>query len=80
MTQVVEEPGTAGELLRPRDTPARRVHDVLHRLPVLSSLVVLILACIVVGPANGRFFRPRTCRSSCSRRRSWARSRSARPS
>jgi fructose transport system permease protein len=58
MTQVVEEPGTAEELLRPRDTPARRVHEVLHRLPALSPLIVLILACIVFGLANGRFFRP----------------------
>src|SRR5919205_314124 len=58
MTQVVEEPGTAEEVLRHRVTPARRVHDVLHRLPALSPLVVLILACIVFGLANGRFFRP----------------------
>jgi fructose transport system permease protein len=58
MTQVVEEPGTAEELLKPRDTPARRIHDVLHRLPWLSPLIVLILACIVFGLANSRFFRP----------------------
>src|SRR5918912_1342664 len=57
MTQVVEEPGTAEEILRPRDTPARRIHDVLHRLPALSPLIVLVLACIVFGLANGRFFR-----------------------
>ncbi|HVN11452.1 MAG TPA: ABC transporter permease [Kineosporiaceae bacterium] len=57
MTQVVEEPGTAEELLRPRDTPGRRIHDVLHRLPWLSPLIVLILACIVFGLANSRFFR-----------------------
>ena len=57
MTQVVEEPGTAEELLRPRDTPARRIHEVLHRLPALSPLIVLILACIVFGLANPRFFR-----------------------
>jgi fructose transport system permease protein len=58
MTQVVEEPGTAEELVRPRDTAGRRIHDVLHRLPALSPLVVLVLACIVFGLANGRFFRP----------------------
>jgi fructose transport system permease protein len=58
MTQVVEEPETTEELLKPRDTPARRVHELLHRLPALSPLIVLILACIVFGLANGRFFRP----------------------
>jgi fructose transport system permease protein len=58
MTQVAEAPGTAEELLRPRDTPARRLHNVLHRLPALSPLIVLVLACIVFGLANGRFFRP----------------------
>src|SRR5436305_11746621 len=58
MTQVVEEPGTAEEILRPRDTPARRVHNVLHRLPAVSPLIVLVLACIVFGLANGRFFKP----------------------
>jgi fructose transport system permease protein len=58
VTQVVEEPGTAEEILKPRDTPARRIHEVLHRLPALSPLIVLILACIVFGLANGRFFRP----------------------
>src|SRR5689334_11825686 len=58
MTQVAQEPETAEELLRPRDTPARRLHEVLHRFPALSPLIVLILACIVFGLANGRFFRP----------------------
>jgi fructose transport system permease protein len=58
MTQVVQEPETAEELLRPRDTPARRLHELLHRLPALSPLIVLILACIVFGVWNGRFFRP----------------------
>src|SRR4051812_30530998 len=58
MTQVAEAPGTAEEILRPRDTPARRIHNVLHRMPALSPLIVLVLACIVFGLANGRFFRP----------------------
>ena len=59
MTQVVEEPGTA------RRTPQTTRHarpgastNVLHRFPALSPLIVLILACIVFGLANGRFFRP----------------------
>ena len=58
MTQVADAPGTAEEILRPRDTPARRIHNLLHRMPALSPLIVLVLACIVFGLANGRFFRP----------------------
>jgi fructose transport system permease protein len=45
-------------LAQPRDSVARRVHGVLHRLPALSPLVVLILAAIVFGLINERFFRP----------------------
>lgn len=56
MTHVVEEPGTAAELLRPRDTAARRVHGLLHRMPALSPLIVLVLAGIVFGLANSRFY------------------------
>jgi fructose transport system permease protein len=58
MTQAIETPTTAEEILKPKDTVARRLHNVLHRLPALSPLVVLILACIVFGFANGRFFKP----------------------
>jgi fructose transport system permease protein len=58
MAQVLEEPGTAQEILKSKDTAARRLHGVLHRLPALSPLVVLVLAGIVFGAANGRFFKP----------------------
>ncbi len=58
MTYVLEEPGTAEELLGPRDTAGRRVHSVLHRMPALSPLIVLILAGVVFGLANDRFMRP----------------------
>jgi fructose transport system permease protein len=58
MTQVIEAPGPAEEIIRPKDTAARRVHNVLHRMPALSPLLVLILACVLFGLDNNRFFRP----------------------
>lgn len=36
----------------------RRVHDTLHRFPALSPLLVLIIACLVFGLVNNRFFQP----------------------
>jgi fructose transport system permease protein len=45
-------------LAQPRDSFVRRVHGVLHRLPALSPLIVLILAAVVFGLLNERFFRP----------------------
>jgi fructose transport system permease protein len=57
-TDTREEPGTAEELLGARRTPGRRVHDVLHRLPALSPLIVLVLAAIVFSIANPRFAAP----------------------
>ncbi len=58
MTQLFEEPGTTEELLKPRDTAGRRLHDILHRMPALSPLIVLILAGVIFGLENGRFFTP----------------------
>jgi len=58
MTETLEEPGTAEEILKPKDTPARRIHGVLHRMPALSPLVVLIIACVIFGIDNQRFLRP----------------------
>jgi fructose transport system permease protein len=58
MAQTLEEPGTAEELLKTRATAGRSVHNLLHRLPALSPLVVLLIAALVFGLANGRFFRP----------------------
>jgi fructose transport system permease protein len=57
VTQVLEAPGPAEDILHRRRTPGQRVHEVLHRQPWLSPLVVLIIACIVFGLANGRFFK-----------------------
>jgi fructose transport system permease protein len=34
------------------------VHDLLHRLPALSPLIVLVVAAIVFGIANPRFAAP----------------------
>jgi fructose transport system permease protein len=58
MTETLEAPGTAEEILKPKDTAARRIHGVLHRMPALSPLVVLVIACIAFGIANERFWRP----------------------
>jgi fructose transport system permease protein len=58
VTDTREAPGSAEELLGPRNTTGRRVHDVLHRFPALSPLIVLIVACVVFGIANPRFAAP----------------------
>jgi fructose transport system permease protein len=58
MTQILEAPGPAEQIIRPKDTPARRIHNVLHRLPALSPLLVLIIACVLFGIDNNRFLRP----------------------
>ena len=57
MAQTLEQPAAA-EVLKTRLTPGRAVHNVLHRLPALSPLVVLLLAAVVFGLANNRFYRP----------------------
>ncbi|MGN6250291.1 MAG: ABC transporter permease [Marmoricola sp.] len=38
--------------------PARRIHGLLHHYPALSPLLVLVLACVAFGLANGRFLQP----------------------
>jgi fructose transport system permease protein len=58
MTHTLEAPGTAEQLLKPKDTVARRAHNLLHRMPALSPLLVLIIACLIFGLDNNRFFRP----------------------
>ncbi|MDT4937687.1 MAG: fructose transport system permease protein [Pseudonocardiales bacterium] len=58
MSRVLEAPGPAEDILRPKDTAARRVHGVLHRLPALSPLLVLIIACVCFSLANSRFAKP----------------------
>ncbi|HEV8544979.1 MAG TPA: ABC transporter permease [Candidatus Limnocylindrales bacterium] len=42
-----------------RMTPIQRVHSVLHHYPALSPAVVLLLAAVVLGAINNRFFDPR---------------------
>ncbi len=39
-------------------TPLQRVHHLLHRYPAVSPAVVLVLAALVLGAFNNRFFRP----------------------
>lgn len=58
MAAILDEPGMAGQIRGARATAARQVRAALHRMPVLSPLVVLLLAALVFGTANGRFFRP----------------------
>jgi fructose transport system permease protein len=57
MTQVLETPGPAEDLFHRKQTTGQRVHDILHRQPALSPLVVLILACIVFTIDNQRFIK-----------------------
>lgn len=58
MTRMLEESGTAEDILRARSTVGRQVHGVLHRMPALSPAIVLVLAGVVFGLANDRFLRP----------------------
>jgi fructose transport system permease protein len=58
MTHAIAEPETSEEVLKPQDTIGRRVHGILHRLPALSPLVVLVIAGVIFGLANSRFFAP----------------------
>lgn len=39
-------------------TPLQRIHHVLHRYPAISPAVVLVLAALVLGAFNNRFFLP----------------------
>jgi fructose transport system permease protein len=55
MASTLEAPQTAEELLGERRTPARAAHDLLHRMPALSPLIVLILAGVIFTVANPRF-------------------------
>jgi fructose transport system permease protein len=58
MTQVVEAPLPAEEILRTKPTVARRVHSVLHRFPALSPLVVLVVSFIVFSLVSSNFAKP----------------------
>lgn len=56
-TQEVEEP-QAEQLFQVKNTVSLRIHNLLHRYPALSPLLVLVLACVVFGLANSRFLQP----------------------
>lgn len=58
MSQTFQTSAATDEILRPPDTFARRLHGVLHRMPALSPLVVLVIACVAFSLANERFVRP----------------------
>jgi fructose transport system permease protein len=58
MAQILDAPGPSEEILHQRNTVGRQVHGVLHRLPALSPLLVLLIACVVFTVANPRFVGP----------------------
>jgi fructose transport system permease protein len=58
MTQLLEAPEPAEQIFASKATVGRRIHGTLHRMPALSPLIVLIVACVVFGVSNGRFFNP----------------------
>jgi fructose transport system permease protein len=58
MSQTLNASAANDEIIKPRNTAGRRLHSVLHRLPALSPLVVLVIACVVFSVANPRFVRP----------------------
>ncbi len=58
MSQVLDASSATDEFLKPANTVGRQAHRVLHRLPALSPLIVLIIACVGFGFANERFVKP----------------------
>lgn len=61
MTQNTSPPTSALDLAAEfldRRTPVDRLRGLLHRYPVISPAVVLVLAVIVFGSINPRFFAP----------------------
>jgi fructose transport system permease protein len=58
MTDTVQVADTTDTILAPKDTVGRRVHSVLHRMPALSPLLVLVIACVGFGLDSNRFLRP----------------------
>jgi fructose transport system permease protein len=49
-------PAAAEDFLNRPPSAGQRVHSVLHRQPALSPAIVLILACVVFGLLNSRFY------------------------
>ncbi|MGN6089986.1 MAG: ABC transporter permease [Actinomycetes bacterium] len=60
MSQAVDTPTSADHVFTQKPSAARKVHDVLHRMPALSPLIVLVLAAIVFSLLNDRFAAPAT--------------------
>lgn len=58
MSQAVQTPGAIDGIGSSKNSVSGRIHDILHRMPALSPLLVLIIACLVFGLANNRFLRP----------------------
>jgi fructose transport system permease protein len=58
MSQTLQASAATEEFIKSQNTLGGRVHSVLHRLPALSPLVVLVIACVVFSLANERFVRP----------------------
>jgi fructose transport system permease protein len=58
MSQVQATTVDAAERFLQRRTPLQRLHSILHRYPALSPAVVLVLAALVFGAINTRFFAP----------------------
>ncbi|MGN6332710.1 MAG: ABC transporter permease [Motilibacteraceae bacterium] len=56
-TQLADEPADV-KLFEADSSPALRIHNVLHRFPALSPLLVLVIACVVFGIASDRFLQP----------------------
>ena len=58
MTDVQATAADPAERFLHEVSPMQRVHHLLHRYPAISPAVVLILAGLVLGAVNNRFFLP----------------------
>jgi fructose transport system permease protein len=56
MSEVPRKAEDPADRFLQRRTPVQRIHHVLHAYPALSPAVVLVLAAIVFGQLNPRFF------------------------
>lgn len=57
-TQVTQPGDAADQPFATQDGLGHKIHNVLHRYPALSPLLVIIIASVVFGLANDRFFAP----------------------
>lgn len=58
MSDVITPADDAAERFIRQQTPIQRVHQVLHRHPAISPAIVLVLAAVLFGWLNPRFFLP----------------------